>query len=205
MNYFVPGREQEMKLIYLLITGALLLCTGCAGQNQVYLSTTEGTQDTNEVLEVQSEAETEEELLYVYVCGAVGTPGVFSFNEGARVWEAIEAAGGFLEDAREDYWNLAMELSDGQMIYVPRLDEEAQELNQETGTLAEGSEDGRININTASKEQLMELPGIGESKAESILSFREENGTFGSVEDIMNVPGIKEAAYSKIKDYIRVN
>lgn len=181
-----------------------MFCTGCASQNQVYLSTEE-TETAQRIGEAQAETETEEELLYVYVCGAVENPGVFSFKEGARVWEAIEAAGGFLPDAREDYWNQAMLLSDGQKIYIPRIDEEIEESSLETGVGSEDSEDIRININTASKEQLMELPGVGESKAESIISFREENGDFASPEDIMKVTGIKEAMYSKIKDYIRVN
>lgn len=191
-----------MKFVWLLITGALLLCTGCASQSQVYLST-ERTESTEDILEVQLETESEEKLLYVYVCGAVRTPGVFSFKEGARVWEAIEAAGGFLEDARTDYWNQAMVLNDGEMIYVPRIDEDVED--PEVKASSQDSEDGRININTASKEQLMGLPGIGESKALQILSYREEHGEFSSTEDIMNVPGIKEAMYSKIKDYIRVD
>ena len=193
-----------MKFVWLLIAGALMLCTGCASQSQIYLST-ERAESTEDILEVQLETESEEKLLYVYVCGAVRNPGVFSFQDGARVWEAIEAAGGFSENARQDYWNQAMILSDGQMIYVPRVDDEIESFSSETGVPSEENSDGRININTASKEMLMELPGIGESKAESILSFREENGNFGSVEDIMNVPGIKEALYNKIKDYIRVN
>ncbi|MBO5259171.1 MAG: helix-hairpin-helix domain-containing protein [Agathobacter sp.] len=191
-----------MKFVWLLITGALLLCTGCASQSQVYLST-ERTESTEDILEVQLETESEEKLLYVYVCGAVRTPSVFSFKEGARVWEAIEAAGGFLEDARTDYWNQAMVLNDGEMIYVPRIDEDVED--PEVKASSQDSEDGRININTASKEQLMGLPGIGESKALQILSYREEHGEFSSTEDIMNVPGIKEAMYSKIKDYIRVD
>ena len=191
-----------MKFVWLLITGALLLCTGCASQSQVYLST-ERTESTEDILEVQLETESEEKLLYVYVCGAVRTPGVFSFKEGARVWEAIEAAGGFLEDARTDYWNQAMVLNDGEMIYVPRLNEDVED--PEVKANSQDSEDGRIDINTASKEQLMGLPGIGESKALQILSYREEHGEFSSTEDIMNVPGIKEAMYSKIKDYIRVD
>ena len=191
-----------MKFVWLLITGALLLCTGCASQSQIYLST-ERAESTEDILEVQLETESEEKLLYVYVCGAVRTPGVFSFKEGARVWEAIEAAGGFLEDARTDYWNQAMVLNDGEMIYVPRIDEDVED--PEVKASSQDSEDGRININTASKEQLMGLPGIGESKALQILSYREEHGEFSSTEDIMNVPGIKEAMYSKIKDYIRVD
>ena len=191
-----------MKFVWLLIAGALMLCTGCASQSQIYLST-ERAESTEDILEVQLETESEEKLLYVYVCGAVRTPGVFSFKEGARVWEAIEAAGGFLEDARTDYWNQAMVLNDGEMIYVPRIDEDVED--PEVKASSQDSEDGRININTASKEQLMELPGIGESKALQILSYREEHGEFSSTEDIMNVPGIKEAMYSKIKDYIRVD
>lgn len=191
-----------MKFVWLLIAGALMLCTGCASQSQIYLST-ERAESTEDILEVQLETESEEKLLYVYVCGAVRTPGVFSFKEGARVWEAIEAAGGFLEDARTDYWNQAMVLNDGEMIYVPRLNEDVED--PEVKANSQDSEDGRIDINTASKEQLMELPGIGESKALQILSYREEHGEFSSTEDIMNVPGIKEAMYSKIKDYIRVD
>ena len=191
-----------MKFVWLLIAGALMLCTGCASQSQIYLST-ERAESTEDILEVQLETESEEKLLYVYVCGAVRTPGVFSFKEGARVWEAIEAAGGFLEDARTDYWNQAMVLNDGEMIYVPRLNEDVEDPDVKANS--QDSEDGRIDINTASKEQLMELPGIGESKALQILSYREEHGEFSSTEDIMNVPGIKEAMYSKIKDYIRVD
>ena len=191
-----------MKFVWLLIAGALMLCTGCASQSQIYLST-ERAESTEDILEVQLETESEEKLLYVYVCGAVRTPGVFSFKEGARVWEAIEAAGGFLEDARTDYWNQAMVLNDGEMIYVPRIDEDVED--PEVKASSQDSEDGRININTASKEQLMGLPGIGESKALQILSYREKHGEFSSTEDIMNVPGIKEAMYSKIKDYIRVD
>lgn len=193
-----------MKFICILLTGALLLCTGCGRQSQVYLSTEETEYTTEETLEIQNDTEKKQELLYVYVCGAVHNPGVFSFQEGMRVCDAIAAAGGFLENARQEYWNQAMVLTDGQMIYVPTIEEETIPSNGTDGSQTE-SKDTRININTATKEELMTVPGIGEAKAESILAYRQENGNFISVEDIMQVAGIKEALFGRIKNYIRVN
>jgi len=148
------------------------------------------------------------------VCGAVLSPGVYEMPYGARVVAAIEAAGGFVENAAVDYLNLARVLSDGEKLMVPTM-EEAEALKEteasgkvSVGAVSQGgSENGAglsININTATKEELMELPGIGESKALSIIAYREENGAFGSIEEIMLVSGIKEGAFAKIKAYIRV-
>ena len=190
-----------MKLIGILLTGALLICTGCGKQSQVYLSTEETEYTTEVTLEVQNSTENKQELLYVYVCGAVCKPGVFSFQEGKRVCDAIAEAGGFLENARQEYWNQAMLLTDGLMIYVPTMDEV---ISSEDNS-PRNDEDTRININTATKDELMTVPGIGEAKADSIIIYRQENGDFTSIEDIMLVAGIKEALFSRIKNYIRVN
>ena len=147
-----------------------------------------------------------EKMIYVQVSGAVVTPGVYKLPAGSRVFEAVELAGGTTEDADVSALNQALVLSDGQMVYVYAVGE--QRTGQETGS-GQGAygepDDGRVNLNTATVEELMTLPGIGQSKAESIVSWREENGAFGSVEDILNITGIKEGVFSKIKDHIKVN
>lgn len=140
---------------------------------------------------------------YVHVCGAVAEPGVYKLKAGSRVYEAIEMAGGLLENACADSINQAQEAFDGQMVKVPTEEEAQQQMEQAAGSAKE--EDGLVNINTADTGELMTLPGIGASKAESILSYREENGSFASIEEIKNITGIKEGVYSKIKDYITVN
>ena len=151
--------------------------------------------------------ETTSGMLCVYVCGAVNNSGVYYLEAGSRVHEAVEMAGGLTEDAAEEYINLAQELEDGQQVYIPTL-EEALEQGLSIGSSASSSgtdsSDGLININTATSEQLQTLSGIGESKAAAIISYREENGDFGSIEDIKNVSGIGDSTYEKIKDYITV-
>ena len=145
--------------------------------------------------------------VWVHICGRVISPGVYRLPVGSRVFQAVEAAGGFSEDAACDFLNLAGTVSDGMQIYVPGA-EEVKEGNVPLQTGGEGSEtskeDRRININTATKEELMTLKGIGESRAEDIIRFREDSGKFRKIEDIMKVPGIKEAGFRKIKDSIIV-
>ncbi len=149
-------------------------------------------------LEADSPEEQEILQIYVYVCGAVNRPGVVRLQEGSRADAALEAAGGFREDAKTDYVNLAAKVEDGQKIYVP-TEEEA------TADLKESSTDGLVDINTADAALLCTLPGIGETRAQDILRYREENGLFETCEDIMKVPGIKNSVYSKIKNMIKIN
>lgn len=139
--------------------------------------------------------------IYVYVCGAVNSPGVVTLQEGSRAEAALEAAGGFRTDARTDYVNLAAKVSDGEKLYFPTEEETAGLL---TELPEESAGDGLININTADEATLCMLSGIGESRAGDIVRYREENGPFESCEDIMNVPGIKTSVYSKIKDRIKI-
>lgn len=133
---------------------------------------------------------------YVYVCGAVNTPGVYPITDDMRVFEAIECAGGFREDADEEWLNLAFPVTDGQQIYVYTI--------AETQAFVREQADAKVNLNTATRDELMTLPGIGESKADAILKYRTEYGGFERIEDIMNISGIKEAVFSKIKDDITV-
>ena len=124
----------------------------------------------------------------------------------SRIWDAVERAGGFSESADQAYLNLAQEITDGMKIEVPTF-EEAQ-LLRESGQGAERSQEsavsGKVNLNTATKEELMSLRGIGESRAEDIIRYRENFGPFERIEDIMNISGIKEAAFQKIKESIAV-
>lgn len=156
-------------------------------------------------------------LLYVHVCGEVKDPGVYGLAEGSRVYQAVEAAGGLTDEASEKSLNMALPLEDGLQVYVPDQ-EEAKKLGAGTEAgagfhsrgLSSGaaapspSEKHRVNINTATREELMTLTGIGESRAEAILAYRREAGLFQTIEDIMKVSGIKEAAFQKIKEDITV-
>lgn len=145
----------------------------------------------------------------VHVCGAVQNPGVYTLAEGSRIYEAVAAAGGLLPEADEAYLNQAACVTDGEQIYVPTQQEVLEQSvtlvrnGQQTGS-GTGSQDTKVNLNTATKEQLCTLPGIGESKAESILSYRDAHGAYGQIEDIMNVEGIKDGLFQKIKDRITV-
>ena len=152
--------------------------------------------------EAASEQSAVEEIC-VHVCGCVRTPGVYYLPKGARVHDAIEEAGGMTEAADSQYVNLAKEAEDGVQIYIPSLEETAEGSLPRTEEATETA-DGLVNINTASVDELKTLPGIGTVKAEAIIAYRESNGTFGSIEEIMNVAGIKENAYEKIKEHIRV-
>ena len=136
-----------------------------------------------------------EDRIYVYVCGAVKFPGVYELLQGSRVFEAIQAAGGFLGEAAENEVNQAEILKDEMKLYIPTL----QDLEEQKKTEA-----GKVNINIATKEELMTLPGVGESKANQIIQYREDCGKFQSIEDIMMISGIKEGLFNKIKDYITV-
>lgn len=158
--------------------------------------------------------ENEYSYVAVYVCGAVKNPGVIYFNEDARVDDAINAAGGFTKDASELSVNRADKLTDGQMIVVLTKDEyekkQMPDLDALDSTAGIGdskydyADDGRTDINSASRDELMAIPGIGEAKARAIIAYRQDKGAFCSIEDIKNVDGIAEGIFSKIKEYITV-
>lgn len=135
----------------------------------------------------------------VYVCGAVGSPGVVFLPDGSRAADALEAAGGFAPEAAEEAVNLAAKVSDGEKLFFPHREEyEAQ------AEAAEAAASGLVNINTADAAQLCTLPGIGTSRAADIIAYREANGDFVACEDIMRVPGIKESVYNKLSGKIAV-
>ena len=119
--------------------------------------------------------------------------------EGSRITDAVEAAGGMTGDAAETYLNLAETLSDGQKIEVPSV-EMAEALEE----VAAQNTSGLVNLNRATEAELMTLSGIGESKAKEIIRYRESRGGFQKPEDLMNIPGIKEGVFHKIRDQITV-
>lgn len=152
----------------------------------------------------------ERSCVYVYMCGRVNQPGVYRLAEGSRICDGIEAAGGMSGDAASDYMNLAALLEDGERVYIPS-EEEAKEFlaagggiasMQDNQTKSGSDSSGKVNINSAGKEELMTLSGIGASKAEAIIRYRESNGRFDSIEELMQVEGIKEGTFEKIKNDI---
>lgn len=167
-----------------------LICTGCNAKDEIYLEQTEMATDSGAA--DSEETELTAEACYVYICGAVANPGVYEVEAGSRIYEVVCMAGGLTEEADVSSVNQAEPVYDGQMIYL-------------SSQTAGEATDGRVNINTASVEDLMTLSGIGQTKAEQILAYRDKNGKFSSVEEIMNVDGIKEGLYNRIKDDIRVN
>lgn len=153
---------------------------------------------------LQAEEEMEQELaeavpdrVVVHVAGQVKDPGVFTLDQGSRVQDALMAAGGGTEEAEVHALNLAAELVDGQRIYVPRVGEV-----EETVGLAGGSDNQRINLNTASLDELETLPGIGPALAQRIVDYREANGLFRNIEEIKDVSGIGDKRFEDLEERI---
>lgn len=175
---------------------------------------------------VENEIKVEESsknLIYVYVAGEVNNPSVVELEEGQRVADAIEKAGGLTDSGEIKNINLAYKLQDGEKLYIPSLDEvieskendiniayitsginsgENQKNNNAESNLNSNIDNGLININTATQTELETLDGIGPSTAKKIIDYREENGKFKSIEEIQNVSGIGDAKYAGIKDDI---
>lgn len=152
--------------------------------------------------EEPSGTDQENGVMYIHICGEVKNPGVYIFSLPPRLVEVVEKAGGFTKKADRSAVNLAESVTDGSQITIPsKKRRESGEKNEVQNT----SSEGKVNINTASREELMTLNGIGESKASQIISYRETNGLFKKIDDIMNISGIKEGVFNKIKDYIIVS
>lgn len=165
---------------------------------------------------LKREVLSETEKICVHVCGAVKSPGVYKLPAGSRFYEAVEAAGGFTEEACQDYLNMAEPLADGSRLEIPTLDVAQSREEHSYYTLseknvstaerenAESTSDGLVNINTADIAELCNLPGIGEGRAKAIIEYRQKQGSFQKKEDIMQVSGIGEKMYAKMEEYLRV-
>ncbi len=153
----------------------------------------------DEETEVESAEHISEKQIYVYVCGSVYNPGVYLLENESRIVAAIDAAGGFLEDAAKEAVNLAAPVTDGMQIVVP-----SQEEFLNTKAYEQKVQDGKVNLNTAQRQELCTLSGIGEAKAEAILAYRNEIGGFSSIEQLKNVAGIGESLFERIKESIYI-
>lgn len=217
------GKQRRGKMCGVCCMFFLFLFTGCqsiSGVSSLFLGEPEGWESTRETVEEDTgrsekepsdnssgERDTEQTdtELYVHVCGCVKSPGLYQMREGQRVGDAIAQAGGFSEKANRDAVNLAEILQDGVQIYIPSMQEKDLKETKESSTGEEGERTGtKINLNLATADVLTELSGIGPARAEEIVKYREENGSFSSIDDIKNVPGIGEGIFERIKDLITV-
>ena len=194
MNCAACGRNQQEVL--------LIGQQGVPATERQEITSGENTPKAQQSETISEEAPVQE--ICVFVCGAVRNPGVFFLSQNSRVADALEAAGGFTEDAAANAVNLAARISDGEKWYFPTQEEFEEQSEQARGGSEGESDSGLVNINTAGLTQLCALPGIGESKAADIIAYREAHGDFAACEDIMQVPGIKENIYNKISDKITV-
>ena len=141
-----------------------------------------------------------EDNIIIHIAGCVENEGVYEIKKDSRISDAVEIAGGLTSDANTKVINLAQKLSDGQKIYIPNINEDIEEYEDENINLF--NYDDLVNINTANQTELETLPGIGPSTADKIIKYRKENGNFENIEDIKNVSGIGDAKYENIKDKI---
>ncbi len=207
--------NQKQKKIILIIILVIALIT------YYYLYTKNNTEEiNNENLEITNnetqEESKEEEKIVVHITGAVNKEGIVELQEGARIADAIEKAGGAKENADIKNINLATILEDGMKVHIPTIEEtqanneninvednaSSQIATETTNITSNTKTQGKININTATQGELDTLPGIGPSTAAKIIDYRKENGKFKSIEEIKEVSGIGDAKYEKIKELI---
>jgi competence protein ComEA len=213
----------NMRKYVILSVLLLIFLTGCTSANSEIVLSEMALEEPQPAALSDSSAEISEECVIeedipgtvvVYVCGAVLNPGVYELPDGSRMGDAVEAAGGFSEDAEVTYVNLAARVTDGVKLLIPTVSEiagdsgalkvESFEPEGSPDSASGGSGTSLVNINTATKAELTTLPGIGEGIAGKIIKYREENGSFSRIEDVMKVSGIKDKLFAKIKDHITV-
>ncbi len=148
-------------------------------------------------------------VMYTDIKGSVKEPGIYSFSSEERVYDVLKRAGGLLEEADSDRINFSAKIEDQQVLYIPAVGEEPPEhLNQSASPEGKQStantEPSKININTASPSELQQILGIGSVKAQEIIRFREENGSFQKVEDLQEISGIGEKTVEKLKNFVTI-
>ena len=198
-------RQNVKSVILAFVCSLVLIIGGLFYFNQNKTEDYSGVSFSNISNEINNKDEKAEdkhdEKIFVDVKGAVKHPGVFETTKDKRVKDLIEEAGGLLEDADTSTLNLSQKVKDQMVIYVLKHGEKPKQISDGSTSSTNGDV---ININTANKEQLMKISGVGKTKAEAIISYREKNGDFKKKEDITKVRGIGKATFEKIKDKIEV-
>lgn len=210
------GKTMKHFIRYYLAAGLLgmtiLFTAGCTRQNNTTYSLKGelplAEEDTSGGAD-STARNTDSDTVLVHICGEVQTPGVYELTADSRICDVLLLAGGFTADADTEAVNMAAGIEDGMQIVIPaetdRTSETTGNSSDRTGETAAGKTESQlVNINTADKETLMSLPGIGAGKAEAVIAYREAGGVFKDIKDIMLVDGIKEGVYAKIKDKICV-
>lgn len=204
-------KETSLKMKIIIIAAAVIII-GTIGlyihnitnDDENYQEIEETSTNQNEEIETEN---TQEKIM-VHIIGEVKNQGVVVLESGARIVDAIEAAGGETDEADLTKLNLAYILNDGEKIKVPKKGEEQQEYITSASGLETSEENKtesqKININTANLEELTKLPGIGEATANKIISYRKETGKFKTIEDLKNVPGIGNSKFDNLKDMITI-
>ena len=186
-----------------VIGGVLLLLVGVGG---LFSKKEEAVEDvtvveTTMLAEKTEVSTTHEAVIFVDIKGAVKNPGVYQMKAGDRVKDALDAAGGLTDEADSQKVNLAQRVEDQMVIVVPKVGEEATEIPSGV-TSKEAAKDGKVNINTATVEELKTLKGVGEKKAEAIIDYRKKNGSFKTKEDLMKVRGIGKKLFESFQERI---
>ena len=198
-------RQNVKSIILAFVCSLVLIIGGLFYFNQNKTEDYSGVSFSNISNETNNKDEKAEnrhdEKIFVDVKGAVKHPGVFETTKDKRVKDLIEEAGGLLDDADTSTLNLSQKVKDQMVIYVLKHGEKPKQMSDGGSS---SSNTDVININTANKEQLMKISGVGKTKAEAIISYREKNGDFKKKEDITKVHGIGKATFEKIKDKIEV-
>lgn len=201
--------SRQERIVYLIIISLLLVLFGWKLYKQEQSTITIVSNEKINSEDISEEDIAEYSFYIVHVAGAVKKPGVYTLAEGERIIDALKMAGGETEKANLDAINLARPIYDGQKIYFPFISEinennftEKTILQNMTSSHKNSTADSLINLNSADSSQLEVLPGIGPALAQRILDFRNNNGLFRSIEEIMNVTGIGEKRFDSIKEYI---
>ena len=227
MKDIILNLSKKQKIILSIVISIIFVLVLIYVYQNLYEEDTEIilTNETNELSPEMNENSNEdstslnsnetEETVVVHVIGEINNPGVVTLPEGSRIIDAINMAGGKTEEADLSKINLAYIVEDGTQIYIPRINENLNQVNLISdgagvgvvitdSNVEENEVNAKVNINTASKEKLETLPGVGETTAQKIIDYRETNGKFKTIEDIKNVSGIGDAKYESLKDKITV-
>ena len=204
--------KENIKIIILALVVLAIILYNFATKLDIFDKSEDfSIENTNLVVSESSNTKEEVHLeekakIKIYITGEVVSPGVYELEENSRVEDAIHAAGGLTEKAVLTNVNLAYVLEDAAKIYIPNLndDEDTGIISSEIASSTPSNKNQKININKANAQDLESVPGIGPSTAEKIVTYRNENGKFSSIDDLKNVTGIGEKKFESIKDYISV-